>query len=128
MALGAVTANASDIQMDYMKLLVTQLKSQDPEAPMDSNQMVAQIAQLSQLQQAEALNDKFDKVLAFTECNFASSLVGKTISFYQQSETGDTQLSSGVVEEVSTGNSGDEIQLLIGGSTIALSDVVSVKN
>jgi flagellar basal-body rod modification protein FlgD len=128
MALGTVTASASDIQMDYMKLLVTQLKSQDPESPMDSNQMVSQIAQLSQLQQAEALNAKFDKVLAFTECNFASSLVGKTVSFYQQADTGDTQLSSGVVEEVSTGNSSDEIQLLIGGSTIALSDVVSVKN
>jgi flagellar basal-body rod modification protein FlgD len=128
MALGTVTASASDIQMDYMKLLVTQLKSQDPESPMDSNQMVAQIAQLSQLQQAEALNAKFDQVLAFTECNFASSLVGKTVSFYQQADTGDVQLSSGLVEEVSTGNSSDEIQLLIGGSTIALSDVVSVKN
>jgi flagellar basal-body rod modification protein FlgD len=127
MALGAVTASASEIQMDFMKLLVAQLKAQDPESPMDSSQMINQLAQLSQLQQAETLNTKFDQVLAVAECNYASSLVGKTVSFARQTDTGETQLSSGVVEEVSTGNSTDEIRLLIGGSTIALSDVVSVK-
>jgi len=127
MALGAVTASASEIQMDFMKLLVAQLKAQDPEAPMDSSQMINQLAQLSQLQQSESLNTKFDQVLAVAESNYASSLVGKTVSFAQQTDTGGTQLFSGVVQEVTTGNSTDVIKLLVGDSTIALSDVVSVK-
>jgi len=127
MALGAVTASASEIQMDFMKLLVAQLKAQDPESPMDSSQMISQLAQLSQLQQSESLNTKFDQVLAVAETNYASSLVGKTVSFAQQKDTGEVELSSGIVQEVTTGNSTDEIKLLVGNLTIALSDVVSVK-
>jgi flagellar basal-body rod modification protein FlgD len=127
MALGAVTASASEIQMDFMKLLVAQLKAQDPESPMDSSQMINQLAQLSQLQQSESLNTKFDQVLAVEESNYASSLVGKTVSFARQADTGEIQLYSGVVQEVTTGNSTDEIRLLVGNSTITLSDVVSVK-
>jgi len=126
MALGSVIATASDIQMDYMKLLIAQLKAQDPESPMDSSQMVSQLAQLSQLQQAEALNNKFDQILAVTENNYAGSLVGKTVTFGQQSDTGEIQYYSGVVQQVTTGDSSDEIKLLVGNTLISLSDVVSV--
>jgi flagellar basal-body rod modification protein FlgD len=126
MALGTVTASASDIQLDYMKLLVTQLKAQDPEAPMDSNQMVAQIAQLSQLQQAESLNSKFSDVLSTAQRSYASSLVGKQVSFLAQGENGETGLASGVVSEVIT--NGDQIGLRVGNLAIGLGDVLSVKN
>ena len=126
MALGSVIATASDIQMDYMKLLIAQLKAHDPESPMDSSQMVSQLAQLSQLQQADALNNKFDQILAVTENNYAGSLVGKTVTFGQQSDTGEIQYYSGVVQQVTTGDSSDEIKLLVGNTLISLSDVVSV--
>ena len=32
-------ASASSIQMDYMKLLITQLQNQNPLEPMDNNEM-----------------------------------------------------------------------------------------
>ena len=128
MATVTSTSSASDLQIEFTKLLVAQLKAQDPESPMDSSQMVSQLAQLSQLQQAETMNTKFDQVLAVTENNYASSLVGKNVTFGQQSDTGETQYYSGVVQQVTTGDSSDAIKLMVGGSLVALSDVVSVQS
>src|SRR5512147_3235633 len=39
-------------QNDFLNLLVTQLKNQDPLKPVDNQEFVAQLAQFSQLQQS----------------------------------------------------------------------------
>jgi flagellar basal-body rod modification protein FlgD len=41
---------------DFLKLLTTQLKNQDPTAPVDNAQMVAQLAQFSSLSASTATN------------------------------------------------------------------------
>ncbi|MHC4424212.1 MAG: flagellar hook capping FlgD N-terminal domain-containing protein, partial [Planctomycetota bacterium] len=51
MSLVSSTASASDIQMDYMKLLITQLQNQNPLEPLSNNEMASQLAQFSSLQQ-----------------------------------------------------------------------------
>ena len=71
--------SASDIQMNYMKLLITQLQNQNPLEPMDNNDMASQLAQFSQLQQLETMNSSFADVLSATEQNYANSLIGKDI-------------------------------------------------
>ena len=48
--------SSSQIQMDYMNLLIVQLQNQNPLEPLDNNQMATQLAQLSQLQQLESMN------------------------------------------------------------------------
>lgn len=119
--------SASDIQMDYMKLLVTELQNQNPLEPLDNNQMASQLAQFSQLQQIESMNTSFASVLAVTELNYASSLIGKEVSFMSETSTGDEAVTNGIVEEVI--NSGDgKITLSVGNQTLALEDVMSVKN
>jgi flagellar basal-body rod modification protein FlgD len=45
-------------QTDFMTLLVTQLKNQDPLNPMDSQQFAVQLAQFSQLEQLTQINQK----------------------------------------------------------------------
>jgi flagellar basal-body rod modification protein FlgD len=125
MAVSAITQSANDIQMDYMKLLVTQLQNQNPLEPMDNNQMASQLAQLSQLGQIEQLNSKFSDVLATSQRSYASSLVGKEVSFAFTDEAGDTQLASGAVAGVIT--QGDDIKLQVGNYTIGLSDVLAVR-
>jgi flagellar basal-body rod modification protein FlgD len=84
---------ASEIQMDYMKLLVEQLKNQNPLEPLDSNDMASQLTQFSQLQQLEeanttlgALNSSFERILAATNRNYANSLIGKTVTFFAEDE------------------------------------------
>ncbi len=125
MAVSAVTQSANDIQMDYMKLLVTQLQNQNPLEPMDNNQMAAQLAQLSQLGQTEELNSKFADVLATSQRSYASSLVGKEVSFAVTDDAGNNQLASGTVAGIIT--QGDTINLQVGNYTIGLSDVLTVR-
>lgn len=119
--------SASNIQMDYMKLLVTQLQNQNPLEPMDNSEMASQLAQFSQLQQLESMNSNFANVLSSTERSYASSLIGKEISFVSESETGSRDITNGIVEEV-INNVDGEIVLVTANHTIALDGVISVKN
>ena len=125
MSLTPAINSASDIQMDYMKLLVTELRNQNPLEPMDNNQMAAQLAQFSQLQQLESMNSNFASVLAVTERSYANSLMGKQVSFMSLNEAGEKELTTGTVEEVITEDDG-RILLMIGSKTTELEDIVSV--
>lgn len=94
-------ASASGIQMDYMKLLMTQLQNQDPLEPLSNNEMASQLAQFSQLQQLESMNSNFAEVLAITNRSYANSLIGKEITFFTRDiGTGDLVQKEGVVNEV----------------------------
>jgi flagellar basal-body rod modification protein FlgD len=119
--------SASNIQMDYMKLLITQLQNQNPLEPMDNNEMASQLAQFSQLQQLESMNSSFASVLSTTERNYANSLIGKEISFASEDEAGTKDITSGIVEEV-INNVNGQIVLVTGDHAVALEDVISVKN
>lgn len=100
--------SASQIQMDYMKLLVTQLQNQNPLEPLDNNDMAAQLAQFSQLSQLESANStlssmesSFQTVLQATNRNYANSLLGKTVTFFtEDKETGEPVKTEGKVKSV----------------------------
>jgi flagellar basal-body rod modification protein FlgD len=118
---------ASSIQMDYMKLLITQLQNQNPLEPLDNNQMASQLAQFSQLQQLESLNSSFADVFSTTQRNYANSLIGKEVTFASEDETGTSNITSGTVEEVINNVDGRTV-LVVGNNNIVLEDVISVKN
>ncbi len=121
----SATTTASDIQMDYMKLLIAQLQNQDPTEPLDNNEMASQLAQFSQLQQLETMNSSFAKVLNSMEQNYAASLLGKDVTFQAETDTGTTDIVSGTVEQVS--NIDGQIVLSVGGQAVGLDEVLSVK-
>jgi flagellar basal-body rod modification protein FlgD len=124
-AVGAVnsTTSASSIQMDFMTLLVTQLKNQDPLSPMDNAQMTSQMAQLSQLQQLESMNTSFAKVLANEQMGYASSLIGKQVAFINPQ---DGTMLAGTVEQVV--KSDGEVVLKVGDYAVGLDDISAVAN
>jgi len=124
-------ASASDIQMDYMKLLVTQLQNQNPLEPLDNNDMAAQLAQFSQLQQLESMNSSFAKVLTDIERTYANSLIGREVSFLTEIETGDLKEVSGTVKGVfNDPEKGSILVVSVGDDeyTLALDGVISVKS
>ena len=69
-------------QSDFLKLMTAQLKNQDPFAPVDNTQMVAQMAQFSSLAGISEMNTTLkamaDKLSAGTTAD-AVSYVGKTV-------------------------------------------------
>ena len=120
-------ASASDIQMDYMKLLITQMQNQNPLEPLNNNEMASQLAQFSQLQQLESMNSSFAEVLGSLKHTYANSLIGKEVSFIKGTETGTGDITSGIVEQVFNDVDG-EIILVVGNNALGLENIISVKN
>ena len=123
-ALGT-TAAASDLQLDFMNLLVTQLRNQNPLEPMDNQDMSAQLAQFSELQQLEDMNSSFGDVLESIQRSYASSLIGKDVSFSTAGSGDAAESMSGEVEEIVMNG---EIELIIGDRQVSLADVLSVRD
>ena len=93
--------SSSKIQMDYMKLLVTQLQNQNPLEPMDNQAMASQLAQFSQLSQLESMNTSFADILETTNRSYANSLLGKKITFYAENDaTGELERKVGSVDSI----------------------------
>jgi flagellar basal-body rod modification protein FlgD len=66
-ALDALTNTGGTTALDktaFLKLLVEQLKNQDPLQPQDDTAFVAQLAQFSSLEQQMSMNDKLDTLSA----------------------------------------------------------------
>jgi flagellar basal-body rod modification protein FlgD len=59
-------------QVEFMKLLIAQLKNQDPEAPVDSKEFAVQLAQFTQVEKLTAIDQK----LASQSQNNISSMAG----------------------------------------------------
>lgn len=120
-------SSASEIQMDYMNLLVTQLQNQNPLDPMDNSEMASQLAQFSELAQIESINANFEEVLTATERTYANSLIGKEVSFLTEADDGTTEITSGTVNQV-VNDYEDDVVLVVGDYVLGLYDVVSVNN
>ncbi len=107
---------------DFMKLLVAQLKHQDPTSPTDMNGMTAQMTQFSMLEQMtnmSAAGEASAKALARNE---ALSLLGREVSYI----AADKSVRTGTVEHVDV--SADKPSLTISGAAgVLASQLKSVK-
>lgn len=71
----------SDVDLDqFLGLLVTELKNQDPLNPMDNSQMLSQISQIRQIGSTNKLTDTLSTLATGQELTMASNLIGKNIS------------------------------------------------
>lgn len=76
------TGDKSLGQSDYLKLMTAQLQYQDPFAPMDNTQMVAQMAQFSQIATATESNTTLKAIaesLSGSRLSDAASWIGKSM-------------------------------------------------
>jgi flagellar basal-body rod modification protein FlgD len=74
------TANTMDSEM-FMKLLVTQLKNQDPSTPMDTNAMMSQTTQLAMMEQVTAQTTTANENFSLQMRIAASNMVGREVSY-----------------------------------------------
>lgn len=121
--------NAQSLGKDaFMKLLVNQMKNQDPLSPSDNSQYLSQLAQFSSLEQMQELNDNIVGLAVLQQNNAlmsqltqSSTLIGQEVRYTdpttQESKTG----------FVSSVKVDDGIAVLsIGGSTVPLANVSEV--
>ena len=106
---------------DFLNLLVTQLKNQDPLEPMKNEEFIAQLAQFNSLEQMISLNKSFDTMLDLQQMTNASAMIGKEVSWMDN----DGNRQSGVVKEVMITSDGPALN--VGTGLILSSDVISVK-
>jgi len=70
-------------QEDFMMLLLTQLRHQDPLTPMDSMEFTMQLAQFTSIDQLSDINKTLENVLMFQESlqnAMVANLIGKGVS------------------------------------------------
>jgi flagellar basal-body rod modification protein FlgD len=92
--------NKTELDSDaFLKLLVAQMKYQDPSKPTDSTQMMAQSAQFTMVQRLEDMAKSTASTLGIEQGMAASSLVGKSISWLDPDGT----TRSGTVSSASFG-------------------------
>ena len=116
------TQSTSKTAVDYqsfLKLLIAEMKNQDPTKPMDSTQYVAQLATFSQVEQSVQTNTKLDQIMQSSALSQADALIGRSIT----SADGNT---TGTVASVRLASSG-LIAVLQNGTEIAVGPGVSVK-
>lgn len=66
-------------KQDFLHLLVTQLRNQDPLNVQQDKDFIAQLAQFSNLEQSTNLNDTFGNLFEFQQLTQSSALIGKNV-------------------------------------------------
>ena len=77
--------------MDYqafLKLLVEQMKNQDPTNPMDGTEYMAQLATFAQVEQTVRANARLEEILTSLSMTQGSDLLGRTVSTMDGSVSG----------------------------------------
>lgn len=83
------SAKQSTLNYDtFLKLLLAQMKNQDPTAPMKSTDYMSQLATFSQVEQSVNMNSKLDALLTSSSLSQASSLIGRTVTSVDGFATG----------------------------------------
>ena len=115
------TTGSSDMGKDtFLKLLVAQLKYQDPDKPADSSQFLAQTAQFSLVEKMEDLAKSQATLASSSQLSSATALVGTSITYLQKGVS-----ATGTVTGVSI--SDGVPTLLVGDDKVDLSQVSKVE-
>ena len=80
---------------DFLKILLTQLAHQDPTAPMEDKEFIAQMAQFSSLEQMSNMAADFAKMAQMLKVSEASGVLGKAVELNLGDET-----AQGIVQAV----------------------------
>jgi len=104
----------------FLKLLVAQLKYQNPMEPVDSSQFMAQTAQFTMVEKLQEMAAQTSALLAGEASQRAAGLLGRQVTYVD--DQGATQ--TGVVTGTKFGSDGPVLKL--GTAEISLNDVREV--
>jgi len=108
----------------FLKLLVAQMKYQDPSKPTDASAFLAQTAQFTLVEKMGALADSQADMAAAGQLQAATGLVGSTVTWSSEDKDGNTVDHTGVVDAVTI--KGGIASLAVGDVTLSLADITKV--
>ena len=109
-------------QDEFLQLLVTQMRNQDPMKPVADTEFIAQMAEFSNLEQTKEMSSDISQPRqsgAFTQ---AAALMGKQVSLL----SGENTFTKGIVTDLAVKDG--EVRLIINGKPYELGQVVSVNS
>lgn len=115
---------------DFLKLLITQLRYQDPLNPLDDKEFIAQLAQFSSLEQMQNMSQSMSAFLEMSFFSQMSSLIDNEVSIVHYFRDDNNELVEqeivGKILEVKLTEKGPYI-LLDNGEEYPMSSIVSIK-
>ena len=109
-------------QDDFLKLLVTQLRHQDPLSPMTDKDFIAQMAQFSNLKQTTKLNSAMKSLINKVSEGGIHHLLGKKVSWMNETTQ---RINSGVVESIE--KKGTSLKLQVHHQYVDPKDLVKIE-
>ena len=106
----------------FLKLLVAQMRYQDPSKPMDADAMMSEEATFTQVQQLTQLVTLQQNQISAQHLQAASAMVGRTVAY----TTSDGGTGTGVVTSATL--TGSEPTLKVGNKDVPLSSVTEVRS
>src|SRR4051812_31600127 len=106
----------------FLKLLVAQMKYQDPANPASSTEFMAQTAAFTQVEKLEEIAKQNASLLALQRSSSAGALVGRTVTYTDT----DGAAKTGVVSSVRLATDSSEAQAMVGGAAIALGRITEI--
>jgi len=120
------TANSALGKNDFLKLLVAQLKYQNPMSPTDPSSFMAQTAQFSMVEKLEQMAADSSELLTEQRWTTATALLGRQITWTAADANGNPITKTGVVTGAKTGTSATGPTLLVGDTEVPNGSVTSV--
>jgi flagellar basal-body rod modification protein FlgD len=106
----------------FLKLLVAQMRYQDPDNPADASQMMNQTAMFSQVQTLQQLAKQNTQMLALQRTLQAGALAGHTVTYTDTDGT----TKSGTVTSVRIDNGSNTSSAVINGSPVDIGRITEV--
>ena len=106
----------------FLKLLVAQLRYQDPSKPADSSQMMSQTATFTQVEKLEEIAAQNASLLALQRSTSAGALVGRTVTY---TDTTGAAV-SGVVTSVRLGSDSSGTVAMVGGTAVEMGRITEI--
>lgn len=109
-------------QDEFLSLLVTQMRNQDPLKPVSDTEFIAQMAEFSNLEQTKAMNVEITELRQSNAFTQAAALMGKQVRLL----SGDDTFTKGIVTEIEVMEG--EVSVIVNGKAYELGQVVKVSS
>ena len=113
-------------QTEFLQLLVTQMRNQDPLKPVSDTEFIAQMAQFTSLEQTKEMSSDVQELRQSYALTQGTNLLGKTVKV-ATSENENEVFTKGIVTDIEVNRDGD-VSLILNNKAYSLESVIAVNS